>query len=105
MEGWPDDAKHTMTKVAKIIGDAVNSAPCEKCRTKDGQIRDLKEQVNIGYFDREVCIPELQDENKTLRSRLALAEKVVVEARIYLYGPSNGSTGPLRAALDALKEG
>jgi len=33
MEGWPDDAKETMTKVAKIIGDAVNSAPCPSCAT------------------------------------------------------------------------
>ena len=31
MEGWPDDAKETMTKVAKIIADAVNSAPCPTC--------------------------------------------------------------------------
>jgi len=68
MKGWPDDAKRTMTEVAKIIGDAINNAPCEKCHNKNEQIRDLEEQVNIGYFDREVCIPELQQELARLRT-------------------------------------
>ena len=45
MKGWPDDAKRTMTEVAKIIGDAINNAPCEKCKKKDELILHLEKEV------------------------------------------------------------
>jgi len=101
MEGWPDDAKETMTKVAKIIGDAVNSAPCPSCALKDARIKELEDMyANMGQ---EKDLRTFDCER--YKSRIAKLEKVAEAAEaIWETSEYAHEDEALRAGLAALKE-